>query len=134
MSSNTPCLGFGKGGHGKEQCYFLHPELMWWKSANSVEEETAVALGSLEKDDRVISKPALRPVRVATLSPKLETKNRFDALVDEETECEAWGIGSLDIVVLEVNQVAQAQKGGPNVSPKTPKRRQGQDHYRFRRS
>ena len=62
LSSKTPCPGCGKVGHGKEQCYTLHPELMWWKSANSVEEETAVALGSLEKDDRVISMPALRPL------------------------------------------------------------------------
>jgi hypothetical protein len=67
-------------GHGPASCWTLHPELMTWKAANSIDEqwETGINLGMLD-----VSGPEKNQ---STTPPGLVIKNRFRALAEEEEE------------------------------------------------
>ena len=74
------CDHCGKTGHTSSNCWVLHPEQLPWKGADAVDEHdqqwSNIEIG------HVGAQHALLPV----LPPGLATKNRFEALQEEESE------------------------------------------------
>jgi hypothetical protein len=102
----SSCAGCGKMGHGPASCWTLHPELMTWKAANSIDEhweQAGVSLGMLEIS--CLGKNIFK-------TPGLVVRNRFGALAEGEEE-QGMMIAGLEVWIPTEESVNEIVKEKP---------------------